>query len=324
MPLSRRARAVKYLWDVGCVLSIVGIWPRFIEPNIISTTHLSLPIARLPSSLCGLKIAQFSDLHMSSSVTDSFLKRVSKKINSWQPDLIVFTGDFLCHSHIYDGSRMRVFLTSLRATHGCYCVFGNHDYQAYVAVNSSGEYDVVAKVPIDQFKGIKRIFCGLSVTGEMSPRLKEGLDPHQELSELIGETQFQILENQSACVKIGDSAINVVGVGEYIANCFDAEKAFKNYDARYPGIVLAHNPDGIPRLLKHPGDVILCGHVHGGQINLPWLRKRFVVLENPQYVRGTFHEGERWIHINRGLGATLRFRLLASPELTFITLHGET
>lgn len=317
---SKRARIVKYLWDFGCAFSIIGIWPRYIEPNLINISHLDLPVPQLPEACEGLKIAQFSDLHLNKSVTDNFLDRIVTKVNNWCPDIIVFTGDFLCHSRISSAERLQKFLRGFSAPLGCYCIFGNHDYEGYVAVNSEGQYDVMDKVPIDQFKGLKRIFCGLKVKGSVSTRLKKGLPLHSELIALLADTPFKILENQSELIHVGSSAINVVGLGEYMVNRFDPEVAFKHYNVKYPGILLAHNPDAIPKLLKYPGDVILCGHVHGGQVNLPWLRKRFVVLENPQYVRGTFHENGKWIHINRGLGGTLRFRLFSSPELSFITL----
>ena len=51
------------LWDVACAVSIVGIWPRFIEPNLLRVTRLTLPIRNLPSTLLGLRVVHFSDLH---------------------------------------------------------------------------------------------------------------------------------------------------------------------------------------------------------------------------------------------------------------------
>ncbi len=300
-------------------MSIIGIWPRFIEPNLLFTTRLSLPIAKLPEDLEGLKIAQFSDLHLQPDVPDHFLDRLFRKIQHWEPDLVVFTGDFLCYSKMSDPIRLKSFLSRFNAPLGCYTIFGNHDYQSYVAVNAAGDYDIVESVPGEISKGFRRVLSKQKVTGVYSPRLG-ALQPNAELTSLLAGTPFELLDNRTIQIPVKKSALNLTGVGEYMASHFDPDQAFRGYDTQLPGIVLAHNPDCLPRLEAFPGDVILCGHLHGGQINLPWVRGRFVVLENPNFVRGTFRYGNKWVHISRGLGGTLRFRFRASPELTLITL----
>ncbi|MDB6080928.1 MAG: ykuE, partial [Chlamydiia bacterium] len=66
------------LWDLWCIASIIGIWPRFIEPNILVNSNHTLPITMLPKELNGLTIVQISDLHYSSYTRSTFLKRVSE------------------------------------------------------------------------------------------------------------------------------------------------------------------------------------------------------------------------------------------------------
>ncbi|TXI41177.1 MAG: UDP-2,3-diacylglucosamine diphosphatase LpxG [Nitrosomonas sp.] len=320
---SLRSRTVKFLWDLGWTASIVGIWPRFIEPELLSVTSLPLAIKDLPQPLEGLKIAQFSDLHLHPGVSDRFLNKLWNKISSWKPDLIVFTGDYLCYSKMTDEKRLKTFLQRFQAPLGCYAIFGNHDYQSYVAVNREGDYDIIEKVPSEIWKGLQRLFRRQVVKGKMSPRLTSRLVPSRDLVRLLRDTPFQPIENETVLLKIGDSALNLCGVGEYMANRFLPAQAFQHYDNRFPGLILAHNPDCIPHLESYPGDVVLCGHVHGGQVNLPWLRNRFVILENPQYVKGLHRVKDKWVYINRGLGGTMRFRLFSVPEVTLITLGKE-
>lgn len=311
-------RAVKYIWDIGCVISVVGIWPRFIEPSLLTVRKISLPLDQLPKDLHNLRIAQFSDLHMNSSVSDRFLQRIAKKINQWRAHIVVYTGDFLCHAKLIEKERLKRFLNSIQSTHGSFCIFGNHDYESYVGIDAEGQYSILQKRPVDQLKGFYRMFCSPAIKGTMA--LKKDLPVHADLKKLISSTNFIPLENRSVCIKVGDSALNITGVGEYMANRFEPEKAFSSYQKEYPGVILAHNPDTIDRLTSYPGQVILCGHVHGGQVNLPWLRERFVLLENRRYVQGMFRVKKKWAYVNRGVGATLRFRLCAPPELSFFTL----
>ncbi len=281
---------------------------------------MSLQIPGLSPEWDGLKVLQFSDLHFNRQVNEGFLRRLSERIFKLAPDLIVFTGDFLCYSALHDADRLSGFLRGLNAPLGCYTIFGNHDYTSYVTINKAGEYDVIDNAPMEVLKGIRRVFSKMNVRGSMAPHFPN-LQPSEALVELLDTTPFTILENETIQLRRDAATLNVCGLGEYMANRFLPEIAFQNYDRDHPGIVLAHNPDCIPHLAHSPGEVLLCGHVHGGQVNLPWVRERFIVMENPQYVKGLFHIDGRWAYINRGLGGTLRFRCFSAPELTCITLR---
>jgi len=120
---------------------------------------------------------------------------------------------------------------------------------------------------------------------------------------------------------IKDACLNVCGLGEYSLNKCCPEIAFKTYDVNSPGIVLAHNPDSMPMLMDFPGDIILCGHTHGGQINLPWFWKKFTLLENMQFKKGLFQIHNKWLYVNRGVGSVMPFRWFALPEIALITLE---
>ncbi len=284
---SASSKVIKCLWDIGCVASIVGIWPRYIEPNLLCTTTISLPIEKLPTNLVGLKIAQFSDLHIGSSLPERTLDKVYQKISAWKPDLIVFTGDFICYADLSQPERLKQFLQKFNAPLGCYAIYGNHDYSSYVGVNASGDYDILDSVPGEIGRGFNRILNKLNVSGRMSPRLAT-LGPHRELPSLLAETPFRLLENETIQLQVKKAVLNLTGLGEYMANRCQPQAAFAHYDSSAPGITLVHNPDGLPHLRTYPGDVVLCGHVHGGQVNVPWVRGRFVVMENPNIVVGRF------------------------------------
>lgn len=309
-----------FLWDAWCACSIVGIWPRFIEPYMVGVTHLSLQVPTLPPTLKGTKIVQFSDLHLHPGVPDFFLKKIIEKVHSLQPDIIVFTGDFICFSNLVQQNRLNQFLCSFSAPHGCFAVLGNHDYERPVAVNSEGEYDIATDSTSVVAKGVKRVLSTVKLAKKTTERAK-AIGKHQELVELIQKTPFQLLDNRSKLIPIKDSQINIVGVGEYTLGKFTPEKAFQEYKKQYPGIILAHNPDTIPLLKEYPGDVILCGHTHGGQVNLPWVWRKLTLLENMEYKYGLFHPFNKWAYVSRGVGSVLPFRWFAMPEIVSINLE---
>jgi len=321
--MKKAKRWNEWLWEIWCVISVIGIWPRHIEPRLLAVTHHKLPISNLPPELEGLKIVQFSDLHWNHDFSTSFCKKLTRKINRLNPDFIFFTGDFLCRSLLKNPLKLRQLLQSFRATSGCFAILGNHDYAQFVTVNAQGEYDV--EKPDTQptiLKGFKRLFRKKILKDQVTERAQQVLF-HQPLMDLIEQTQFQLLHNSTQLVSCRKSWLNVCGLGEYSLGRFDPQRAFQNYQTNYPGIVLSHHPDTLMILKDYPGDIILSGHTHGGQVNLPFMWKRFTSIKYQQFKRGLKRLGQKWVYINRGLASVVPFRWFAMPELTCITLQRE-
>lgn len=311
------------LWDLWCLCSVLGIWPRFIEPNSVATTRLSLALKGWPKELDKLKVLQFSDIHLNAGTTDYFLRKVRKKIQSLKPDLLVFTGDFLCYARFPDKDRLKAFFSSLPvAPYGNYAILGNHDYQEYALVNSEGDYDISGKSSSQSVigKGFERLFQEIKITKQITAEARN-TPLNSELISMIKSTPFRLLHNETVVLPIQGSGLNLCGLGEYMIGRMKPEEAFEKFDPRYPGIVLLHNPDGAPHLSGYPGDLILCGHSHGGQINLPWIWKKFVVMENLQLTKGLALLGDKQVYINRGLGGVFNFRWFCLPELTLFELR---
>jgi len=307
------------LWDVACVASIIGIWPRFVEPNLLRTTALRVPLKHLPKQLNGLRIVQFSDLHLNSRMSKKFLAKILKRIQKLSPDIVVFTGDFLCYSQLDDAQRLKNFLNQIHAPGGCFAVWGNHDYEQAASINDQGDYDIIDGKTSTLAKGLRRLLPSSEVTGKITNRLASVCE-HQKLRELLDQTPFQLLNNNTLTVQLCGAAINLCGVGEHMLGKCHPDLTFRFYNEKYPGIVLAHNPDCIPILKQFPGDVILCGHTHGAQVNLPWMWKRFMSLENLKFKRGVFQLKDKWIYINRGVASAMPFRWLSIPEILVLTL----
>ncbi|MCX5095875.1 metallophosphoesterase [Streptomyces sp. NBC_00365] len=89
--------------------------------------RLMVPLAKLPRSAHGFRIAVVSDIHIGPILGRSFSQRVVDTINATQPDLIAVVGDLV------DGSVENLApavapLARLRARHGTFFVTGNHEY----------------------------------------------------------------------------------------------------------------------------------------------------------------------------------------------------
>lgn len=303
----------KLAWDGFCLFSIAGIWPRYIEPKLLKVKHLELK-APVKSKI---KIAAFSDLHWSEKTSKILLKKIIHQIEAFQPDIIVLLGDLICEGNLIDADGLKRFLNRLNAPQGAYVILGNHDYHSALGINEEGEYDV-AKDKNFIKEALKRIFFTRRIQGKAHERVKK-IPPHQALIELLKETPFKLLHNESVELK----QFNLVGLGEYMADRALPQEAFKNYNKDLPGLILVHNPDMVPKLDSYPGDIILCGHTHGGEINLPWIWKRLTAMEHPRFKTGLIQEGGKWVYVTRGVGSTVPFRLNAPPELCLIKVSND-
>lgn len=309
-----------WLWDAWCTVSVIGIWPRFLEPRALLPTAIDLFIQDLPHALDGFRVVHWSDLHFQRSLSDAFLDKLHTSIQQLDPHLILFGGDFLSYSHMDESLRLQTFLNRFSAPCGCFAVLGNHDYQEGVMVDEAGDYVKAHSAGSQTKKAFSRLYRGAPrITGKVTSHVQE-IPPHVGLVEMLKETPFTLLHNQRVVISWQGAHLNLCGLGEHTLGRADVAATFAGYDTDLPGIISVHNPDAIPHLNSCPGELILAGHTHGGQVNLPWIRKRCTLMENDRYSKGLMHENGKWIYINRGVGSTWKFRWFALPEVLRITL----
>ncbi|HLJ50944.1 MAG TPA: metallophosphoesterase [Bryobacteraceae bacterium] len=97
----------------------------------LEITHRQIRLARLPKQFSGFRIAQLSDIHISSFMSEEQIRKYAAIANGLRADLLVLTGDFVTWD---PGARFAVVnaLTGLRAPFGVYACLGNHEAWAHV------------------------------------------------------------------------------------------------------------------------------------------------------------------------------------------------
>jgi predicted MPP superfamily phosphohydrolase len=87
-------------------------------------------------------------------------------------------------------------------------------------------------------------------------------------------------------------------------------------------LCLSHTPDNIRWVRRAGVDLMLSGHVHGGQVRFPLFGS---VLAPSRYGRrydcGVFDEAPTLLHVSRGLSGDYPLRYLCRPEATLLTLR---
>lgn len=317
-PTTKQA-LLELLWDLWCIVSVIGIWPRFIEPKLLCTSYSKITIAELPRELDGLKIAHISDLHYGPHTTTSFLKRIVDRVQALNCDIIVFTGDLLSYSTLQDPDRLRSFLSSFHAPLGCWAIFGNHDYADYVTLGSDGSFQKALKHSPALMQAFDRLFSASCKENERI-KVSDPIEEHPALRSLFEQSGFKVLHNETVHIGKAHSWINLTGLGDIMAEQCHVQMAFQNYDMQAPGIVLSHNPDSFEMLQSYPGNLYLFGHTHGGQVNIPGLWKKITPIQNKLFKSGLFCINHRYLYVNRGLGAPFTFRWFAPPEIACLQL----
>jgi uncharacterized protein len=88
-------------------------------------------------------------------------------------------------------------------------------------------------------------------------------------------------------------------------------------------ILLCHFPRALDTVSAGRWDLILAGHLHAGQIVLPYgFGKLLLAHPRAPYAEGVFERGGTVMHVSPGLGTTfVPFRFFARPEVTELVLR---
>ncbi|MDF6044400.1 metallophosphoesterase [Streptomyces sp. JH14] len=89
--------------------------------------RVTVPLAKLPRSAHGFRIAVVSDIHLGPILGRAHTQRIVDTINRTQPDLIAVVGD-LVDGSVEDLGPAAEPLARLASRHGAFFVTGNHEY----------------------------------------------------------------------------------------------------------------------------------------------------------------------------------------------------
>ncbi len=82
-------------------------------------------------------------------------------------------------------------------------------------------------------------------------------------------------------------------------------------------VLLNHYPTAVERITEDSFDLVLAGHTHGGQINIPF----FKINNKSKYQRGLYKHNEAYLHVTPGIGTYfINARFLCRPEISVIAM----
>jgi len=146
-------------------------------------------------------------------------------------------------------------------------------------------------------------------------------DPFSQRVELTHLDDAKVLFDASEVVDVRGKRVEIAGVDP--RTWLQRERSgFDDPGADFR-ILLCHFPKALDTVPEGRWDLILAGHLHAGQIVLPYGFGK-VLLAHPgaRYPEGIFQRGGTVMHVSPGLGTTfVPFRFFARPEATELVLR---
>ena len=271
------------------IFLLISVLFLYWNNNYLSISHYEIKSSEVPISFDNYKILQLSDLH--SKYFGENQKYLINKINDINPDIIVFTGD------MYDGNRDEDIssiqpaidlINTLSQKYPIYYVTGNHEYD-----------NKFHKEFQNTIKHKKNVFY-------------------------LSEDVVKITKNNESIFITGIDDASFYSTKD--VSFYRTLLNLSNASNKGFNILLSHRPYEIKKLLSKTNyDLILSGHNHGGQIEIPFFLPNGLYSPSetffPKYTKGVHQIGKNKLILSRGLGnSRFPLRIFNTPEIVVITL----
>lgn len=254
------------------------LYARYISTAGLDIKEYKIQNENITDNFHGLKIVHISDIHYKTTIDKKKLCNLSKKVNKTKPDIIVFTGDLIDKEINYDKNDFKNIsecLNNMSATLGKYAIMGEHDY-SYEFFTTLLENSGFINLN-DSYDYIYK--------NDQNFILLAGLSSSTNKDKSIEEKQQLINElNQKE------------------------EKPIYS-------ILLVHEPDIIDDIDISQFSLILAGHSHNGQVNVPILRNSLLPDLAKKYNKEQYKKDNTDIFISNGIGTShINFRFWNKPS----------
>lgn len=237
----------------------------------------------------GLRLLMLSDLH--SCVYGPNQSNLLAAVRQQMPNLILLCGDIVDNKYPQEGAKQ--LLSQLPKIAPCYYVSGNHEFWC------------------DDPEGVFR---------------------------MIGQYGVHVLRNACEPVSVNGITLTICGVddpavnGTHQVHSYGDAQPYRQSMAMFDQlpkeqftVLLAHRPEYITDYAKHPLDLTLCGHAHGGQWRIPYLLNGLIAPNQgwfPKYAGGRYLCGGMTEIVGRGLMLDWKPRLFNPPEIVVVNVKG--
>lgn len=147
-------------------------------------------------------------------------------------------------------------------------------------------------------------------------------DKSNLFKEIINKTDFKLLDNSYEIIYNGDydpiliSGLSTSSDNINIANKLNGtDSIIKQYKITY-NIMLMHEPSLSEEINTDNYQLLLAGHTHNGQINIPFIKKVLLPKNSKAYTKSYYKLNDCDLYISNGIGTTnYKARLFNKPTV---------
>lgn len=258
--------------EMGIIILFFAILYLFIQISVFKVKKVYVPQDKINLTR-DIKIIQITDYHNNRLINK---RRLLRKINKIDPDIIVLTGDIISDDTINFDKTLN-FLKKMKTLNPyIYSVSGNHEKR-----NSLG----------DRFR------------------------------ECLEEIGIENLEYACKNLCIDENKINLCGI-PFNINKKPNDDWFKR-DKDSVTVMLSHSPKSAIEYDNLVYDIVLSGHMHGGQVRLPLVGAIVTPYGGlfPKYNKGLYKIDNRYVYVDSGLGnSSYPLRMFNRVQISYIKI----
>ena len=261
-----------------------------------------------------VRVIQLSDMHGTSYGKQN--KKLLERVKALNPDIIICTGDMV-DSAEKDADYAVSLAQELTKIAPAYYVYGNNEVESV--------YDF----PIDHEKDLDQKFGFHDGNRDETALLKI----KDSFEEKLEKTGIKVLKNEKDTIKVKTMMVDVYGVLNSNPSTFwsYSGKSFENYiyeNTDHLKITAIHEPILFEEFQPDFwGDLMVCGHTHGGVVRVPFLGPLFTLEGGlfPErgggFVYGRYDVAGKPLVVSGGLENSNIFRVNNQPELVIIDIN---
>ena len=294
-----------------CVATfVIVVMCNYIGNRNFRETFYSASSIKVDSNI---RVIQLSDLHTTSYGKNN--EKLLTRVKELKPDIIICTGDMV-DSAKEDADFAVNFCGELAKIAPSYYVYGNNE------VESIYDFDLNLDALDKKF--------GFDDTNRDEKQL---LLIKDEFEQKLESASVKVLKNEKDTIKIKTMSVDVYGVltsnassfWQYTKNSF-ADYIYENTDNLK--ITAVHEPFIFEELqTEFWGDLMVCGHTHGGVVRVPVLGPLFTKEggffpeRGANFVYGRYNTAGKLLIVSSGLENSNLLRINNQPELVIIDIN---
>ncbi len=295
---------------VAIMLLIVIIAGNYIGNRKFKETFYSVSSLKTNNIV---RVIQVSDLHR--SVYGKNNSKLASRIEKLKPDIILFTGDNIASSKRVI-NRTAELCDKLNDIAPTYFIYGNN------------EVEMIYDVPLNQ-KSLDKKY-GFDDSNRDASKLSAEKDEFETELESKG---VKVLKNEMDTITVGTTEIDIYGVLTSNPSAFWSYggEAFDKYiyeNTNRLKITAMHEPVVLEEFTPESwGDLIVCGHTHGGVIKIPVLGALYThegglfPERKGAFVYGRYDAAGGSVIVSSGLTNGNILRINNQPELVIIDVN---